>query len=337
MTTELPVLRLGLAGFTDQEQRQLAQAVKTVAVGVVHWVICELDAADAWLVNGTRVQDMGEGRIRINAGVPTARSIQLSLEDTERPMAFSQPCKVALPAFTFDLGSRPSLAAVLHKFETWHAALVAQFCLASHIVEHESALRGGVYELRQGDTLIAVVHLHGETAVLPSAGPADFDQSVWHRIAEDAPIPDNFVRATMSHLMWQFGTRTQLDVLPQHYRAGPIYFRRSPRVAHRLLDDAHLFLLRELANDAATFDALQRRSGLAEDRLAHNLAALYYVGSITSNPKRAMRPPVRHTEVETTGEPHSNLPLGLDSVPPDMGRHAGADPDMTAPAAFGPR
>jgi len=73
MTIELPVLRLGLAGFSSEEQADLAIKIQSVAIGVVHWHAAELDRADTWLVNGARSQDLGEGRIRINPGVPTAR------------------------------------------------------------------------------------------------------------------------------------------------------------------------------------------------------------------------------------------------------------------------
>ena len=335
MTIELPVLRLGLAGFSSEEQAELAEIVRGVALGMVHWRFCDLDDADGWLVNGARVQDMGEGRIRIGPGVPTARSVQLHLPDTDRAMAFSKPCKMSLPSFSFEFGSPASIAAVLRRFEAWLSPIIAQFCLASHIVEHQSALRSGYFDLSRNDRTIAIVNMHGETAVLSNATPADFDEAVWRRLPQEAAIPDTFVRATMSHLMWQFGTRTQRDVLPPHYRSGALYFRRAPKVAQKLLNDSHLLLLRELAADAATFDALQRRTGFDERHLAHDLAALYFVGSITSNPKRAARPPIRQSDYEplSTG-PHSNLPSGLDSVPPDMERRA--DPDMTAPAPMGP-
>ncbi len=339
MTIELPVLRLGLAGFSSEEQLELAAMVRSVAVGVVHWELCELERADAWLVNGARSADAGEGRIRINPGVPTARSIQINLPDMDRPIAFSKPFKLSVPCFSFDMASRPSLANVLHKFEGWCAPLIAQVCLAANIVEHQTALRAGVFDLTRNGAQIAVVNMHGEIGVLPTAGPAEFDDAVWHRTAPDAQPPENFVRATMSQLMWQYATRTQKDILPAHYRTGALYFRRAPKVAQRLLDDSHLYLLRELSAAPATFDALQRRSGLVEDELAHHLAALYFVGSITSNPKRAANPPVRTSAADSelpTG-PASNLPSGLDSVPPDMGHRHGGDADFTAPAPIGPR
>ncbi|MRD47613.1 hypothetical protein GHT07_10015 [Caenimonas koreensis DSM 17982] len=337
MTNELPVLRLGLAGFSREEQEHLFALVPSVAVGDVNWDFCDIERADAWLVNGSRVQELDDGRIRIGSGIASGHAIKINLAELDRPIAFTKPAKLAAPHFTFDMGSRPSLAAVLHKFEVWLAPLIAQFCLASSIVEHQSALRSGVFDLRARGVTLAVVSMHGETGVLPSLGPADLDAAVWTRQTPDLVIPDNFSRATMSQLMWQYASRTKRDMLPAHYTTGALFFRRPPRVQQRQLDDSHLYLLRELSAAPATFEALQRRSGMGERQLSHHLAALYFVGSITSNPKRAARPPTRTTgpDVEMRSGPASNLPSGLDSVPPDMARRNGADPDFTAPAPIG--
>jgi hypothetical protein len=51
--------------------------------------------------------------------------------------------------------------------------------------------------------------------------------------------------------------------------------------------DEHLVVLRDLAVQPATFDQLAQRTGLREDQLARALGALYYVGSVTSNARRA--------------------------------------------------
>ena len=340
MTQELPVLRLGLAGFSAGQQDDLAQVLRGMGAGAVHWELCDLDSADAWLFNGARVQDLGEDRIRVGAGVPTARSIQLHLPDVDRPVAFSQPlaCPHFKPLYSFDPESRPSLMAVLRKFESWLAPTVAQFCLAAHIVEHETALRSGTFDLTNNGAVLAVVSMHGEAAVLPTAGPADFEDAVWGREPAEGSAPEHFVKASMSQLMWQYAVRTQRDVLPRHYRTGLLYFRRAPRVAQRLMRDSHLLLLRELAAGPATFGALLARCGLEEEKLAHELAALYFVGAITSNRKRASRPLQRSSEADSGTTDPQNLSSGLDSVPPGEPLHRRiADMDMTAPAPIGPR
>jgi hypothetical protein len=101
-------------------------------------------------------------------------------------------------------------------------------------------------------------------------------------------IPVNWPRASISQLMWEYAQRTRRDLLPPHYRTKPLYFRRPPRLAQRQLRDAHLLLMRELvAEPGMGFEALQQSTGLADAALARYLSALYVVGSITSNPRRA--------------------------------------------------
>ena len=150
-------------------------------------------------------------------------------------------------------------------------------------------------------------------------------------------IPAHFARASLAQLMWQYAVRTQRDALPKHYRTGPLYFRRAPRLPQRLLKDSQLLVMRELLLAPATFAELQQRCGLDAARLARDLMALYFVGSITSNPKRAARPATR-----PGGDSSSpgSFPSGLDSVDPSAlvpaPRRQPAS-DLTAPAPIWPR
>lgn len=339
MTIELPVFRLGLAGFSMSQQEDMGAALQRAAPGASHWEAGELDSADAWWVNGGRVQWLGDSRLRVGSGTAAGRSLQLHLPDIGRPIAFSQPmaCGQVQPAYSFDMSSIDSMHAVLEKFDAWLAPVAAQFFLASHILEHEAALGSGVFELNLNGNLIAVVDMRGDTGVLPGAGPSDFEEAVWRRRTEALEIPEGFARASLAQLMWQYATRTQRDLLPKHYRTGALYFRRTPRLPARLLKDSHLLLMRELVAGPATFDALLRRCALDEVALAHSLAALYFVGTVTSNPKRAARPPRRLDEPEPAPGPHSDLPSGLDSVPPTEACARSPAPDLTAPAPLGPR
>jgi hypothetical protein len=115
------------------------------------------------------------------------------------------------------------------------------------------------------------------------------------------------------------------------YRTESLFFRRPPHLPQRLMKDAHLLLLRELATASGSFAELEQRTGLVGNQLARPLAALYYVGAITSNPKRAAHS-VRRTDVaDSTQGPHSSvMPSMLDSKPGTI-----APPranDLTAPA-----
>src|SRR6185369_3490688 len=176
-----------------------------------------------------------------------------------------------------------SVRAVLEKFEGWMRPLVAQFCLAALILEQESVMRPGIHHVSADGALIAV--------------------------------PEHFVRSSLAQLMWQFALRTSRDILPARYRSGLLYFRRPPRLPARLMTDSHLLLMRELACAAGDFESLQQRTGLGARALARDLAALYFVGAITSNPKRAAPMPKRPL-ADSRHPQQSVLPSGLDPESP---------------------
>ena len=318
-----------MAGFTEDQHKVIAGAIWSGA-GATHWeTAANFDDADAWCLNGARTQALGNGRIRVAAGKPNERSLQLHLPDVDRPIAFAEPLPPAFKArCSFNPDEPGSMKAVLQRFDEWFAPSLAQFCLGSHIVEHQSALGAGKFELCVRGDLLAIVDMHGDAAVRATAVPPDFEEAVWRR-ADTAIVPENFVRASLSQVMWQYALRTQRDVLPKHYRTGLLYFRRAPRLPQNLLKDSHLLLLRELMLTPGTFADLQQRCGMDDMRLARELAALYFVGSITSNPKRAGR-----VSDSGTRTPYSMV----DSIAPneaDAERVASAH-DLTAPAPVRP-
>lgn len=337
MTIELPVLRLGLAGFSAEQQDRVASCLTQVAPGTLAWAVGELGDADTWWVNGAGVHRVDETTVRVAAGMPMARSLLLRLPDIDRPVAFTRPlaCTDLQPAYSLDILSPASMTAVLEKFECWLSPLTAQLCLASHVVEHHAALGAGVFEVRLDGRLLAKVDMHGEAGVLPSAEAADFENADWSRCASGR-IPEDLARTSMSQLMWQYSVRTQRDLLPRHYRTGLLYFRRPPRVPNRLLRDSHLLLMRELAAGPASFQALQQATGMHPARLAHGLAALYFVGSITANPKRAAPYQAPRRGDTDPGSINSSLPWSLEgALPGDESASGLRQSDLTAPAPMG--
>jgi len=145
--------------------------------------------------------------------------------------------------------------------------------------------------------------------------------------------PPSFPRASVSQLMWQYAQRTRRDLLPPHYRSKPLYFRRPPRLAQRQLKDAHLLLMRELvAQPGLGFSALQQSTGLGEEALARCLSALYVVGSITSNPKRATGAANLATAVrDAQPVDHSLFESVVDSAPRPSELAPRPPIDLTAP------
>src|SRR6185369_8536647 len=213
MSIELPLLRLGLAGFSAAQQDQLAAAVHRASSGT--WQVVRFADADAWFVNGARVQVLPDRTLRVASGEPGGRSLHLDLRDADRPTAFSLPLapRHFEPLHTFEAESPASVRAVLEKFEGWMRPLVAQFCLAALILEQESVMRPGIHHVSADGALIAVVNMHGETGVLPTAGPIDFENATWERLSASSAVPEHFVRSSLAQLMWQFALRTSRDIL----------------------------------------------------------------------------------------------------------------------------
>jgi hypothetical protein len=342
MTIELPVLQLGLAGFSAEQQEALRASLAQASAGELEWEIGRFDAADAWWINGARTQLVGDATIRVTPAIPTSRAVQLHLPDIDRPVAFALPMAQPElePTYCFDPASQEGISALLAEFERWLQPLTAQFCLASHFVEHQSALGRGVFEVSLSGRLLAVVDMHGEVGVLPGVNPTDFEDAEWRRRVPAFGIPEDFVTSSLSQLMWQYCLRTQRDLLPRHYRRGLLYFRRPPRLPQRVVRDSHLLLMRELATAPATFETLRLRTGMPAAQLAHDLAALYFVGSITSNVKRAGPCSNGRRGEDTDGGLHSVSPSGVDSELP-AAAHRPHRPltahDLTAPAPLVPQ
>jgi hypothetical protein len=336
MTLELPVLRLGTAGFNAEQQDQVQAAVNGAATPIAVWEMVPFTQADAWWVNGARTLAMPDGTLRVGPGTPTARSIQLNTREIDRPLAFAKPLAGPgfEPAFAFDLNDRAQAAALLRRFTAWLQPVIAQFSLASALIDHYGALGGGTFHVLRGPTLLAVVDMRGDVGVLPTAEAVDLEDALWRRVSGPAAFPENFARLSMSQLMWNLAMRTRRDLLPAHYRTGLLYFRRPPRLPQQWLSDSHLLLLRELASGCGTLDELQGRTGLPQAHVARDLAALYLVGAITSNPKRAAQGATRRLEVPDSilsGPPSSVM---LDSRhSPDAVRQRPVH-DLTAPAAL---
>jgi hypothetical protein len=101
-------------------------------------------------------------------------------EEVNRPVAFSTP--LAASHFealcTFDPASELDIHAVLYRFEGWLQPLLFKAALGAQIIEHGTALRGGIFHVREGARLLAVLDFrHGRAAVLPGAQPVALQQA----------------------------------------------------------------------------------------------------------------------------------------------------------------
>lgn len=291
IVAEQPLLRLALAGFSRAEQSSLCVLLaQRAARRKIQWQLAQPGEADAWFVNGSRVQRLPDGTLRIMPGLASGRSIRINLEQVDWPVAFSSPAGPPdfSPTYAFDADSPATVEAVLEQIEGFLRPLMVQFYLASYLVQSDVDLRSGVYHVTVNGKLVAVVSPRSGVGVWALAEPGHMRHAVWNHRPEAADaIPAFFVRTEFAELMWQYAIRTTRDVLPPHYRTKTLFLRRPPKVPMRMMTDACLLLVRELGVGPGTLAELSQRTGMPDPQLARHLAALCLVGSITSDPRRA--------------------------------------------------
>lgn len=338
MSFDQPVIWLGLAGFTPEQRQQLKGLLAQLPKGGIAWQLCAFAEADAWLVSGEKCRLVAADTLKILAGLPSERTVQLDLDQVDRPVAFSLPLASGEfdPKLTFDLGSLPSLLKVLQHFASWLRPLRSQYVLGGQLIARESELLPGIYHVSHQGSLLAVMDFHEwRIGISRKADPVDFEFAKWDRRPLEAhDIPPQFLRSSLTQLRWIYAQRTERDVLPARYRSRPIYFRRAPEVPMRWLRDPQLLLLRELSVQASDFAALRQRTGLPQPQLVRELASLYFAGSITTTPDKAGTSAFSVSEESLPGKSQPGL-LKAPPVPPLALAQAGRifpKADLTAPA-----
>ena len=341
MTIEVPVLRLGLAGYTEAQHKTAADVAAAAGSPRARWELGAFGDADAWWLEGSRTVLMPNQHLRVQPAVPSGRSVQLALADVDRPVGFSLPVTAPgfRPAVTFPL-EKEAGTRVLQRFAEWMSTMLSQFALASSIADNQPSLGSGSWEVLRGADLLAVVDLKLGAGVMPGVTSKDFAEGSWCiRDHGAVVIPPTYPRATVSLLMWQYAQRTERDLLPPHYRTQPLFFRRPPRLPQRQLKDAHLLIVRELAaNPGMNFNGLQQATGLGAEALTRVLSALYVVGSITSNPKRATGSGARLPGARdpAASSEQSSFSVVMDSAPRPSDLPVRPISDMTAPLPLMP-
>lgn len=339
MSSEQPLLCLGLAGFTPEQRERLHLLLGQLPPRGAVWRVGPFAEADAWLVSGEKCRLVAADTLKILAGLPTERAVQLDLDEVDRPIAFSLPLASDDfdPKHTFDLSGGASLSGVLQHFESWLRPLRSQFVLGGQLIARENELRTGIYHVSHKGQLLAVMDFHEwRIGILRKADPVDFELAHWDRRPLEAhDIPSHFLRSSLTHLRWIYAQRTERDVLPSRYRSKPVYFRHAPAVPMRWIRDSQLILLRELSQAAGDFDTLLQRTGLTHAQLTRDLASLYFAGSVTTTPDKAGTAafaggedslPGKHRNAQAQALP--GAPAGPPTLP--VRKH-----DLTAPAQLG--
>lgn len=334
--TELPVLRLALVGFSPAEQAVLELALTHIRPGLV-WRQSAVAEADALFASGSRATVLANGFVQLGAGTAGTRPILIDLNDSDRPLAFSEPVSVPRLANrpTFDLRKPESIHSMVVQFTGWLRPLAVQFWLASRIVQERLDLNSTVYHVTIDGRLQAVLSRRNGIGVLPIADPARLADAVWaKRPAPADEIPGHFVQVPLPQVLWQYAMRTTRELLPTYFRSGPIYWCRAPQLPQRMFKDSHLMIVRELANAPLSFVELGRRTKLADTVLARDLAALRLVGTVTHDRKQALRLATQTANTAGGGTEALRARRAMFAI-----RHAdrpAALDDMTAPAPLTP-
>jgi hypothetical protein len=325
---EQPVLWLGMVGFSPA-QRTTIEAAVTRGSSHARWRISAFGAADGWWVNGAKCSIIRGDRLKIAPGLPTEHTLKLELKEVDRPLAFAQPiAPTDLEALcVFDPESDDSIRAALEQFERWLLRLRNQFVLGELLLKRDTGSRRGTYHLTQRGTLLAVLDFQqGAAAIAPRAHPNALWEAAWERRPPAAgQPPQGFFKCTIPQLAWSYVRRTDRDMLPSRYRSEVIYYRHVPRVPLRWLRDSQLMLLRELSAQPGTLQALRERTAVPLEDLTHDLACLYYAGSVTTTPETAGQHLVR--DDSTNG---SSVGLWPEGPPSDA--NPAPPHDLTAPA-----
>lgn len=351
LVAELPQLRLGLAGFDDNQCKAISKALATSPSSQPAWALCPFQLADAWLLCGEKTAPSPSGNqntLLVMHGASGERVLRLNLSEINRPLAFSLPLTSpdieARLTFTPDCDA--SLLDVLSAFEQWLHPLRAKFMLGSQLMQRESQLKRLVYHVSSRGQLLAILDfVDWKIGILPDATSEQFENALWEtRPVQANAMPKHFVQTSVEQLRWIYAQHTQLDVLPTRYHRQTIYFSQAPNVPQTWLERSHLLVLRELSVHPSTLRELAERTGLKSTQLARDLACLYFAGSLTTTAeKAATRAFSQSNETEAVDAANATTrPALLDkststnifnsTLPPSSGD--AHDQDLTAPAGL---
>ncbi len=326
-----PVLTLGLLGFNPHQRADLTAKAQHAQSGGQAWRLSGFWDADAWWINGSNTRLLPDGNLRVQAGMPSERAVTLSMEEINRPIAFSTPLtsKAFEPRCAFAPDSRTEIDAVLKQFGDWLQPVLFKAALGERIIGRGAALRGRVYHVRHHSRLLAVLDFRrGKAALLANAQPADLLDAIWdQRPPSASDAPPGFIACTPAQIIWTHVRHSGQDQLPERYRSETIYYRHVPRVPMGWLGDSMLSLLRALSGEPCNFRTLGRRTGIDSAALAQDLACLYYAGAITTTPMKAAQTgfPPNALPTARAGNESRDSVQGRSTLPP-------IDSDRTVPA-----
>ncbi|HEY8050777.1 MAG TPA: hypothetical protein VIE63_16525 [Ramlibacter sp.] len=329
----VPVMRMGLVGFADERQLRNLLATRNRNL---QWECSQFMDADALWLNGENAQPLRGNMVRIPSPDPERSATILNLKEIDRPTAFTLPIgnDYFTPPLAFDPHRVEQVADVLGQFESELLATAVDLTLAAAISARRHDLSSESYHLNVHGKLVAIFSVTGQIGFAPQLTPHDLAQAEWAgRPAAGADLPAHFRRTTMSHIMWNYVMRNVDDLLPSRYRRGTMYWRRMPAVPAKWVREEHMMLISILSTGPQTVGSLVDQTGLAEESVCQLLAALYFGGSLTTDPRKAGPARAAGEKLRTDEEwPSSIMSSFVSTVPPRPGKPPTSDmPTVPAP------
>lgn len=312
---ELPLLRLGLLGF-DQAQTDAAIArLKLAATALSRWEVVSFENADLWLIDSATVSVGDHGGLHINNANGTHLPLTIYPEQSSRPVAFTQPLPPSIDAvLSLDLRDNYECTQGLKSFTNALMGLCTHFALGEQVATRQSSLVMGVYHLHFEGRQVATVDLARWLVSLePHVKPIELSLASWrHRPGEVSHFSVGAEVLSLERLMWVYASRTQTSSLPQAYLTQPIHLRRRSVLPQSWLHDDHMHLIGHLSQQPCTMAILARQTRLPLKRLGACLSALYYSGTITTDPSQVVRGDKRvPSNAAPSSEAESTDPSGI--------------------------
>jgi hypothetical protein len=335
----VPVMRMGLVGFADEKQLRNLLMTRNRNLQWERWPFME---ADALWINGEHAQPMRGNMVRIPSAEQGKAATVMNLKEMDRPTAFTLPFSNGYftPPLAFDPHKVEQVADVFNQFEAALLDTAVDLTLGAAISARRHDLASPYYHLTgTHGKLVAIVSVTGELGFAPDATPHDVAEAEWAARPEAASaIPSHFRRTTISHVMWSYVMRNGGDLLPTRYRNATIHWRRLPNVPQRMVREEHLLLISALSTGPHTIATLMTTTGLSEAAVSQALAALYFGGSLTTDPAKAG--PARPAKA---GGAQEDWPSSMTSTfqapgtPPPRPRRPPVDIMPTVPQPLEPR
>ncbi|HUR88275.1 MAG TPA: hypothetical protein VMZ74_04235 [Ramlibacter sp.] len=331
----VPVMRMGLVGFADERQLRNLLATRNRNLQWERWPFID---ADALWINGENAQPLRGNMVRVPSVEAGKQAIVLNLKEIDRPTAFTLPIGNGYftPPLAFDPHKVEQVADVLNQFEAELLDVAVDLTLAAEISRRRHELASPSYHLTVQGRLVAVFSVTGEIGLAQQLSPYELAHAEWAgRPAAGADVPGHFRHTSMAQVMWNYVMRNVDDLLPSRYREGTMYWRRMPAVPTKWVREEHMMLISVLSTGPQTVQSLVDQTGFSEATVGQTLAALYFGGSLTTDPRKAgptLAPVKPRKDDDWPSSMTSTFVAPQSTAPPRPGKRSRADmPTVPAP------